>query len=269
MTWEETIEHIRKEKSYENLVESAYFSPNLKSNVERYIQTEEFKATLEEIKMLNNAKNLSILDLGAGNGISTIAFALQGYNVTALEPDPSETIGAGAIKILAKNYNLNNVNVLECYAEDIPEDKINSFDIVFARQAMHHAYHLENFVAAAYRVLKPKGVFMTIRDHVVETPKEKEIFLERHPLHKFYGGENAFSLAEYKGAMLKAGFHVLKIYNPSSTPINYHPWNKELVKQKISLFGKSNFLTNLVWTYLSKRWDKMPGRLYTFIAQKP
>ena len=269
MTWEETIEYIRKDESYKDSVESAYLSPNLKSNVERYIQTEEFKATIEEIKALNANKNISILDIGAGNGISTIAFALEGYNVTALEPDPSDTIGAGAIKILAKSYNLNNINVVECYAEDILEDKINSFDIVFARQSMHHAYHLENFVAAAFRVLKPKGFLITIRDHVVETPKEKEIFLRRHPLHKFYGGENAFSLAEYKNAIQKAGFEILKFYTPSETPINYHPWSKSIVKNKLGLFGKMNFVVDFIWFGLSKRWDSMPGRLYTFIAQKP
>lgn len=74
--------------------------------------------------------------------------------------------------------------------------KKKGFDVVFARQAMHHAYHLESFILAAYRVLNNKGILITIRDHVVETPKEKEIFLANHPLHKFYGGENAFSLLE-------------------------------------------------------------------------
>lgn len=267
MTWEETIQYIRNSKQYEQLVIDAYFSEDLSSNVERYKKTEEFRETLKELRSLKKEKNLKILDLGAGNGISTIAFALEGYEVTALEPDPSETIGAGAIKILKEQYKLPNVSVLECYAEDIPLEKAG-FDVVFARQAMHHAYHLENFVAAAYQVLNKDGIFMTVRDHVIEIPQEKQEFLNNHPLHKFYGGENAFTEKEYRDSMIKAGFNMLKIYKPSESAINYYPWSKELLKKKLSIFGKSDSIVNLGWMLLCRRWNNMPGRLYTFIVQK-
>lgn len=123
MTWHETIEYIRKDKNYSQLVKDAYFSENLKANVELYRATEEFKETLNELRMMNDSPSLNILDLGAGNGISTIAFALEGYKVTALEPDTSDTIGAGAIRKLTELYHLKNVDILECYAEDIPQEK--------------------------------------------------------------------------------------------------------------------------------------------------
>ena len=267
MTWEETIQHIRKHKDYQQLVVDAYFSEDLVANVERYKATDEFSETLKELRHFNPNKNLSILDLGAGNGISTIAFALEGYKVTALEPDPSDTIGAGAIKKLIEKYKLTNVAVLECYAEDIPTEKIG-FDVVFARQAMHHAYHLENFVAAAHNVLNDGGILMTIRDHVVENPKEKEMFLERHPLHKFYGGENAFSKSEYSNAITKAGFSILKIISPAQSVINYHPWSKVVLNKKLGLLAYIPFVSDITWFYMNRRWEKMPGRLYSFIAQK-
>jgi SAM-dependent methyltransferase len=268
MTWEETIQYIRRNKEYEQLVIDAYFSEDLEANVERYRNTEEFKATLQELRKVNPKTGLSILDLGAGNGISTIAFALEGYKVTALEPDPSETIGAGAIKILIEKYQLPNVSILECYAEDIPLEKAG-FDFVFARQAMHHAYHLENFIRAAYSTLNKGGVLMTIRDHVVSTPAEKQEFLKMHPLHKFYGGENAFSEKEYGEAMTKAGFKILKILKPSESVINYYPWSKELLKKKLGVLGNVDFIVNSGWILLSRRWENLSGRLYTFIAQKP
>ena len=43
---------------------------------------------------------LQALDLGAGRGISSYALAREGWQVTALEPDPSMLIGAGAIRSL-------------------------------------------------------------------------------------------------------------------------------------------------------------------------
>ena len=267
MTWDETIQYIRNNKKYEQLVIDAYFSEDIVSNVQRYRTTDEFKTTLAELKELKKSTSLRLLDLGAGNGISSIAFALEGYEVTALEPDTSDTIGSGAIKILKEKYRLTNLSILECYAEDIPLEKAG-FDIVFARQAMHHAYHLENFIAAAYHVLNKGGILMTIRDHIVETPKEKELFLNNHPLHKFYGGENAFSEKEYKNAMIKAGFKILKTLKPSESVINYHPWSKDLLKKKLGILGNFHFAVNFAWFYLNRRWDNMPGRLYTFIAQK-
>lgn len=271
MTWEETIEYIRKSEDYKQLVVDAYFSKDLVSNVEKYRSTEEFRETLKIIKSLNDSLDIHILDLGAGNGISSIAFALEGYRVTALEPDKSETIGAGAIQKLADYYNLDNVSILTCYAEDIPKDK-EGFDIVFARQAMHHAYHLDNFIAAAFKVLKKKGILFTIRDHVVSSSKEKEIFLKNHPLHKYYGGENAFSLEEYKSAMEKAGFEILKVLDPGDSTINFYPWSKEkiaeLIKTKFGQFFVNSLMVNIAWKLNLIRLKKMPGRLYSFIAIK-
>ncbi len=267
MTWEETIEHIRTNNNYKSLVENAYFSANLESNVEKYRNSSEFKETLSELSKLKTGSPLKILDLGAGNGISTISLALEGHSVTALEPDKSDTIGAGAIKILKEKYQLNNVDILECYAEDIPKEKSN-YDVVFARQAMHHAYHLDNFIAAAYGSLNQGGILFTVRDHVVESPREKELFFKNHPLHKYYGGENAFSIKEYRGAMEKAGFKIKKVLTPSQSPINYHPWNVDRLNQKLGFISKLPFVSKLAWTVLCWRWNKLPGRLYSFIALK-
>jgi 2-polyprenyl-3-methyl-5-hydroxy-6-metoxy-1,4-benzoquinol methylase len=92
MTWEETINHIRTRAEYQDLVRDAYFDADLRLNADRFSQSTEFRETLALIaKHLQGT--LNILDVGCGNGIASVAFARLGHNVTAIDPDPSQTVG--------------------------------------------------------------------------------------------------------------------------------------------------------------------------------
>jgi len=271
MNWHETIEHIREDTAYRQDVEEAYLSADLIANVEKFRYSAEFKETLKLLSSLNISKNATLLDVGAGNGISSIAFALEGYKVTALEPDTSDTIGAGAIAQLKEEYGLHQMTIESTYGEDMPfENEI--FDIAYARQCMHHAYDLREFTKSIYRVVKPGGVLLTVRDHVVSDDAEKQIFLEKHPLHKFYGGENAFTLEQYKGAIADAGFKFEKIIAPADSVINYSPWNRQrvnaILKQKLGAWAANRVFIGLSWYVLKYRLNRLPGRLYSFAAKK-
>ncbi len=275
MTWEEIIIDIRKKPEYSQLVKDSYFGEDLIDCVERYRASDEFVEILQALRSINNKSNLRILDLGAGNGISSVAFALCGYEVIALEPDLSKTVGAGAIEFLQKHYQLPNLEIITCFAEDMPYPE-NSFDLVFARQSMHHAYNLESFVNKSSNVLKKGGVFFTIRDHVVNNREQKEAFLNQHPLHKFYGGENAYSLEEYKNAITHAGLKIISSIGPYDNSINYYPETFESMKNKFqSKFLFSLNLPNIIFKFilvlrrlLTNNYNQSPGRLFSFIAIK-
>ncbi len=118
MTWEETIQMIRTKSEYSDLVDRAYFHEDLVLNVERFGKSEEYAETLNIIKEFV-PEGIKVLDIGSGNGISAVNFALKGYNVTSLEPDPSNTVGCGAIQQLKKHYGLDNLTVHSAYAEDM------------------------------------------------------------------------------------------------------------------------------------------------------
>jgi len=287
MTWEETILFIRKQNDFKDLVEKAYFEENLSINVERFKKSDEFIETLQLIKTYLPNANL-VLDIGSGNGISAVAFALEGYNVVCIEPDPSETIGAGAIRKLKDHYNLSNLEIHQTYAEEI-QMKDSTFDIVYARQCMHHAYDLRKFVSEASRVLKKGGLFLTIRDHVIFDEKDKSWFLEYHPLQKFYGGENAFSPTEYRAAMEEAGLEINQEIKYYDSVINYFPTETKKIKvmyqnrkediiaklkKKIGLLSKIKLIQNIVFKLinfnLQEVYDerKIPGRMYSYLCVK-
>ena len=287
MNWEETIQYIRKQPEYKWLVEKAYFEEDLPLNVERYKASEEFAETKKLLK--SHAPNArTILDVGSGNGISSIAFALDGYKVSVSEPDPSETVGAGAVRKLKALYKIDRLDVYEAYAEKIDfSDRL--FDVVYVRQAMHHAYDLNLFVKNLAGLLKPGGLFITVRDHVIYDEADKQWFLQSHPLQKFYGGENAFTEVQYKKAITDAGLDILKVLKHYDSVINYYPlteleYNKafslreseiqKMLVSKIGFFGriplafilyKRKLGFNLKSFYDEKQ---VPGRMYSFIAKK-
>lgn len=289
MTWEETIQHIRLQPQYKDLVELAYFEEELPLNVERFKNGEEYwetKTIISKFTPLNSS--VKLLDIGSGNGISAIAFALDGLSVDAVEPDPSITIGAGAISRLKEHYQLPNLNVYQAYAEELKFSD-NSFDIVYTRQCMHHANNLQQFLKECSRVLKKNGLLVTIRDHVVFDEADKKWFLKNHPLQKYYGGENAFTPLEYRSAMTNAGFEIKEELKHFDSVINYFPLSKNakkkqgdefeefvnsIVKRKLRSLNSITFLRNLAVTYVKGKLkqpfneNNVPGRMYSFIAIK-
>ena len=289
MNWHETIEYIREDPEYSYLVEKTYLEKDLFLNIERFGKSEEFNETIRFLKeFIPGGK--SLLDIGAGNGISAVNFALKNYEVSAVEPDESESVGFKAIEFLIEQYNLNNLHVSKVYAEDMPFEDC-SFDIVYVRQALHHAGNLKKFVKECSRLMKPGGILLTVRDHVINNESDKQRFLKSHPLQQFYGGENAYTIAEYETAFAEAGLIQSKRLKHYDSVINYYPMTidefnsypstvissfMQKLRQKIGIFSSFPGLfllfkikNGLFSTSDYLKEDNIPGKLYSFIYQKP
>jgi SAM-dependent methyltransferase len=289
MTWHETIDFIRRDPEYAALVEQAYFDENLDLNISRFGKSGEFQETIRIIKDKSPGAQ-TILDIGAGNGIASINFALLGYSVYAVEPDDSASVGTGAINKSIEKQKLKNVSVFQQYAEKI-EFPDEMFDVVYFRQTMHHANNLLKFLQEAARVVKAGGLVMAVRDHVIFNDGDKRLFLENHPLQKFYGGENAFTPAEYRDAIRMAGLTLERELKYYDSILNYFPLteddvetkseeNKKMLKRelisKVGLLGKipifldlyknKNSFNALPGHYLNER--VVSGRMYSYIARK-
>ena len=280
MSWEQSVQWLRGQPDQQDLVRACYFDDPLLESAERYWQSVEWKSIADLLPGLKG----DVLDLGAGRGISSYALARDGWKVTAVEPDPSFLVGAGAIRALTEQSNLP-ISVVSEFSEQLPFSD-NFFDVVNCRQALHHARDLEQTCREIYRVLKPSGVMIATREHVISERKDLGAFLDSHPLHKYYGGENAYLLEEYLSAIGASGLKVLRTLAPLDSPINYFPMTDEewfsyctrpltkILGERMTetIFCSRHFVGRQLMSLLVgrlNRQDQTPGRLYSFLAEKP
>lgn len=285
MTWEQAVQWLRQQPDQADLVRDCYFDDPLETAAERYAASPEWRA-LEAL--LPGAPGLA-LDLGAGRGISSYALARAGWRVTALEPDPSDLVGNGAIAGLADASRLA-IFPISSYAERLPFPD-NAFDLVLARQILHHAHDLTLLCAEAARVLKPGGCLIATREHVISRQADLGVFLAAHPLQRLYGGENAFLLKDYLSAIrcervapYRGKMRVFRVMGPLDSPINYAPmtftaWRALCSRPLQMVLGRrgANWLIAhervggalLKWqANLISRLSNSPGRLYSFFARR-
>jgi SAM-dependent methyltransferase len=274
-TREEAVRWFRAQPNNERAVCDNYFDLPVRQAAERYAEGEEFA---EVLRLLGSGNGRSIMDLGAGNGIASFALAKNGWQVTALEPDPSEEVGAGAIRTLVEETGLMISLVQEC-GEKLPFPD-GAFDAVHARQVFHHAACLESMAREAARVLRSGGALLATREHVADDEEQLEAFRAGHPLHRLYGGESAYSLAKYLAAFESAGLRVLKVWGPLESILNFYP-GTEAARQAVlcSIVMRRWFGLGclLAWSQRFRtrqiqrvtRRDRTPGRIFSFLLAKP
>jgi ubiquinone/menaquinone biosynthesis C-methylase UbiE len=275
LTWEEAVQSLRDQPDQQELVRHCYYDDPLELAAERFSNSEEWLALKE---LLGKHIPGKVLDLGAGRGISSYAFAKAGCSVTALEPDPSPLVGAKAIQSLVDSTQLR-IQIIQEYGETLPFQE-NTFDIVYGRAVLHHARDLTQLCKEAARVLKPGGVFIGTREHVISRKEDLQQFLDSHALHSLYGGENAYLLQEYTDAIKASGLKLKKLIGHFDSPINYAPMTQQEFKAIVasilarrtgnriaSWLASTRAIQQFFGWYLTQK-SNNPGRHYSFVAVK-
>jgi SAM-dependent methyltransferase len=264
LTWEQSVLWLKQQPGQEELVKACFYDDPLLAAAQRFHACTEWRAIQ---KLLGPARGKA-LDLGSGQGISAFALAKDGWVTMALEPDPSQIVGAGAIRRLAAEANLR-INVVETWGETLPfENAI--FDLVHVRQVLHHARDLKQLCSEIGRVLKPGGRVLATREHVLSRREDLDTFLSNHPLHSLYGGENAFLKEEYLDALQSAGIRITKVFNPLESDINLYPETQHGVKTRMARrlhLPSASFVPDALLSWRGSRMND-PGRLYTFFGFK-
>ncbi|HZI63034.1 MAG TPA: class I SAM-dependent methyltransferase [Pyrinomonadaceae bacterium] len=273
MTTAAAVSCLRSDSRYADLIRDSYLDRDVLAAAQRFYESAEFREVCQLLGgQINGAR---ILDLGAGTGIASYAFARAGAHVYALEPDDSD-IGRGAISQIVNGMP---VELLDAFGEAIPLPD-QSLDIIYGRQVLHHTRDLHRVMQQCERVLKPGGMVLICREHVVDDEQQLNQFLHEHPVHKLAGGEHAYSLDTYQQAISGAGLRLTKVLGPWDSIINAFPKarnNEELSRLPEQLLAErfSHLATlirfipgihSLTWRRI--RANREPGRLYSFLAIK-
>lgn len=263
MSWETAVRQLKADPAQQELVRACYYDDPLLDAAKRFHQSAEWDAT----RALIGAALGKALELGAGRGIASYALARDGWITTALEPDSSDEVGAGAIARLVQASG-ESIEIVTAHGEKLPFES-STFDLVYGRAVLHHAQSLTQLCKEAARVLKPGGMFLAVREHVISRHSDLQQFLDGHPLHRHYGGEHAFLRSEYIAAIRAAGLRMHRVFNPFESAINYHPSSRAQIRAMIArrLHVPASVLP--YWTLtLAGMALKTPGRLYSFAASK-
>lgn len=275
LSWEEAVRWYRAQPNNEAEVRNNYFDLPPLNAAERYAQSEEFA---EVLRLLGPGNGRRILDLGAGNGIASFALAKNGWRVTALEPDASAEVGAAAICTIRDETGLP-IDVVREGGRLLPFSD-ESFDAIHARQVLHHVPDLEAMTSELFRVLRPGGLCLTTRDHVADDEQQLQQFRAEHPLHALYGGEHAYPLNVYLNAFAKAGLRLRQYWGPVESILNFFPGTeqeRQLAIRQIANHSCLRLGRLLAWsadfrgTQLRRHTqnDKTPGRIYSFLLERP
>lgn len=274
-TWEQAIEILRNDPQHQKLIYDSYLTADLADNCHRFYESSEFAEVLKLLERLS-PKAKRVLDLPAGNGIASYAFAKSGFEVVAVEPDPSSSLGRGAIDSVRQRESLTNIHIIDAYGESLP-CRAEEYDLVYIRQGLHHAKDLRKMVAEAVRVTKRGGLIIAAREPVVDDYSGGlQTFLDAQPDHQLYGGENAFMHRDYVRAFRLPQVTLLCDLGPYDSIINLAPISFASVElmllnsrpgRILGTFLPSAFVYWLTLSALKLRFREQ-GRLHTFIAKR-
>jgi 2-polyprenyl-3-methyl-5-hydroxy-6-metoxy-1,4-benzoquinol methylase len=209
---------------------------------------------------LGDIRGLRLLDIGAGLGESSVYFALQGAQVTAMDI---------STKMLEVTRQLAAQHQVQLETLHSPSHQLaqadESYDIVYCANLLHHV-DITATLSEAARVLKPGGRFVSwdplAHNPVINVYRRlaQEVRTEdEHPLHmRDLALFNAqFRKVEYETFWFFSLYIFLKFYFFERAPVGERYWKKIIVEHKR--------LTPL-YTRLEK-WDRVVLRYLPFLRR--
>jgi SAM-dependent methyltransferase len=186
-----------------------------------------------ELQLLGTVAGKNVLELGCGGAQCSIALALQGATMTAV--DITEAQLAFARDLAARNGV--QVTFYQRDVADLAPIADQSQDLAFSAQAFGYVDDLAACFHEVYRVLKPGGKFVWSQGHPYyncvdgKTLQLRRSYFERG---KRVDGEEAGVIPfayqlrgvdDYVNLLIDAGFILERLVEPDSRPrYAYDPW---------------------------------------------
>ena len=122
------------------------------SNNPTRIPNENDPMLLTAIQYFGDITGKKLLDLGCGDGRSSLFFAKRGAHVTAI--DTSEVAIQNLSQFCLEN-NISNITPVQCSAFDISD--LEPFDFAFGNMILHHLEPFETFAQVLRQSITPSG----------------------------------------------------------------------------------------------------------------
>jgi 2-polyprenyl-3-methyl-5-hydroxy-6-metoxy-1,4-benzoquinol methylase len=104
------------------------------------------------------ARNIRILEVGAGICVLSLFLKEEGFDIIALEPALAGFgFFNGLKKIVVRHYNEINLTILSYPADELREERVGSFDLIFSFNVIEHIPSPFSTLLVLMSVLKNKG----------------------------------------------------------------------------------------------------------------
>jgi len=192
----------------ESIIRDNYLYEDARFALQQFCSSDEWRSTVAVLRPKSGDR---VLDYGAGRCLASIAFSMLGCRVTALDMNISPEVGLGVLGIgqVFSQHKLT-VAAIAGDGEHIPF-KAESFNHVYCRQALHHAYDLPTLAVNLVRVLAPGGKMLAYGEHRRPIWSTDEQFRQIHPAVKFGANEHSYLESEYRRIFLRAGLRSVAI----------------------------------------------------------
>jgi SAM-dependent methyltransferase len=167
-------------------------------------KSNEIILTLKQFQKIRNNYGKVVLDIGAGAGQQSYQFCKHGFFPVAVELS-KEILASGEPFVGGGHSFLRIVN--DCYRLPFAD---KSFDIIFAKELVHHLHEPTEFYLEMNRVLKDDGIMVVTEPCI---PKWRKTQAERNDIAREIGiNHHYISLKEYKKEISRM-FHIVRSYS--------------------------------------------------------
>lgn len=210
--YERAVLAARADGRLQEVVREAFLHTDPRDALQAFRTSEHYSRARRLLHRMGVSPPARVVDFGGGRGILTAALALEGYEVTLCEPNPSPVCGTGAAAEVAERTGA----AFAVHAGPVEDLADAGFDAVICRAVLHHVSPLVPVLRDVHSALRPGGALVATDEPTVRRAADLAHLREHHPFVAFGVDEQALRVRDYATALGRAGFVGVRAHFPVS-----------------------------------------------------